>query len=54
MSETFVENSLLLSLYTLDMNNTDFPTFPTQYILDFPSASRRKTIGFAKHSDFPV
>jgi hypothetical protein len=37
------------------MTNTVFPTFQTQYpILDFSSASRSGTLGFAKHRDFPV
>jgi hypothetical protein len=30
------------------MTNTIFSTFQTQYILDFSSASRRGTLGFAK------
>jgi hypothetical protein len=46
---TFVKYSLLLSYYSLDMTNTGFPTFQTQYILDFSSASRRGKLGFAKH-----
>jgi hypothetical protein len=31
------------------MTNTVLPTFQTQYILDFSSASRRGTLGFAEH-----
>jgi hypothetical protein len=50
MCETFVKNNLLLSSYFLDMTNTVFfPTFQTQNILDFSSASLSGTLGFAKH-----
>jgi hypothetical protein len=31
------------------MTNTVFPMFKTQCILDFSSASRGGTLGFAKH-----
>jgi hypothetical protein len=34
------------------MTNTVFTTFQTQYILDFSSASRSGTLGFAKHEIF--
>jgi hypothetical protein len=39
------KNSLLLSKYFLDMTNTVFLTFQTQYILDFSSANRSGTHG---------
>jgi hypothetical protein len=41
----FVKNSLLLS--SLNMTTTVLPTFQTQYILDFSSASHSGTQGFA-------
>jgi hypothetical protein len=31
------------------MTNSVFPTFQSQYISDFSSASRSGTLGFAKH-----
>jgi hypothetical protein len=44
------KNSLLLSLYFLDMTNTVFSMFQTQYILNFLSASRSSgTLVFSKH-----
>jgi hypothetical protein len=46
MCETFAKNSLLLSEYSLDMTKTVFPTFQTQYILNFSWAS-----GIVKHWD---
>jgi hypothetical protein len=49
MCEAFVKNSLLLSEYSFDFTNTVYPTFQTQYILDFSSASGSGTLGFAKH-----
>jgi hypothetical protein len=48
MCKTIVKNRLLLSYYSLEMTNTVFPAFQTQYILDFSSASR-----IAEHWDLP-
>jgi hypothetical protein len=53
MSKTFVKNSLMLSYYSLDMTNTVFTMFQTQFLFDFSSASRIiETLGFDKHWDF--
>jgi hypothetical protein len=50
MSKTMEKNSLMLSEYSLDMTNTVFPMFQTQFLFDFSSASRiSEPQGFAKH-----
>jgi hypothetical protein len=36
------------------MTNTVFPTFQTQYILGFSSASRRGTLGFSKNPNTQI
>jgi hypothetical protein len=43
------KNIILPSQYSFDITNTIFPTFQTQYMLDFTSARRSETLGFAKH-----
>jgi hypothetical protein len=48
------KESLLLSYYSLDMTNTVFSRFQTQYITDFLSATVVVEPGFAKLWDFPV
>jgi hypothetical protein len=49
LGEMFVKNSLLLFEYSIDMTNTVFPMFQTQYFLNFSSTSRSGTLVLAKH-----
>jgi hypothetical protein len=53
MNKTFVKNSLMLLKYSLEMTNSVFPMFQTQFLFDFSAASRcSETLVFAKHWDF--
>jgi hypothetical protein len=44
MRERFVKK--IPVVYFLDMTNTVFPTFQTQYIPDFSCESRSRALGF--------